>query len=763
MLHATRTGALAASVTLLGLLATPALIAAPERMEDVPLISRELFFGNPERSGVQLSPNGDYISFRAPIDGVQNVWIAPADDPDAARPVTSDADRGIRQYFWAENGSHLIYLQDRGGDENWRAYAVHVSTREEIDLTPMEGVQARIASVDRDHPNHILIGVNDRSPQLHDVYRVDVRTGERELVFENPGYVQTLTDNDMNVRLGVKMNSDGSMTYEHATGDDAGEVVLDVPQKDTMTTGITGFIGDTSKVYFTDSRDRDTGALYIMDLETGARELVFADPRVDIGGGMTHPVTDELEAVVINYTKPEPVFFNKDVERDYNILKEVRPEAEVNLADRSEDDRTWLVAYTQDDGPVEYYLYDRDARTPTYLFTNRPELEGKPLAPMHPVVIKSRDGLDLVSYLTIPVWTDADGDARPNRPVPMVLFVHGGPWARDNWGFNPYHQWLANRGYAVLSVNFRGSTGFGKDFIAAGNGQWADAMHNDLIDAVNWAVEEGVAQKDKVAIMGGSYGGYATLAGLTFTPEVFACGVDIVGPSNLITLMQSIPPYWEPIMEMFSTRVADVRTPEGRRQLRDMSPLTHVDEIVKPLLIGQGANDPRVKIAESDQIADAMQERGIPVTYVVFPDEGHGFAKPENNKAFNAITEAFLAKHLGGRAEPLGDAVSVSSAEIRSLGELDLPGVEVAEAAPADTEPAPAPERGSAPAFDDLTPEQQQQITMMLQQIDQAPAEMLPMILQQVKSGRASVPEADLPAFEYLLDALEKRIEDNGG
>jgi dipeptidyl aminopeptidase/acylaminoacyl peptidase len=345
------------------------------------------------------------------------------------------------------------------------------------------------------------------------------------------------------------------------------------------------------------------------------------------------------------------------------------------VTDRTTDDRTWVAAYIQDDGPVEYYLWDRDQQKGTFLFTNRPELEGLPLSPMMPVIIESRDGLDLVSYLTLPYGTRVDGKGFPVYPLPMVLLVHGGPWARDSWGYDAQHQLLANRGYAVLSVNFRGSTGFGKDFINAANKEWGRKMHDDLIDAVNWAVDRGVAQKEKVAIMGGSYGVYATLAGLTFTPEVFACGVDIVGPSNLVTLLNSIPPYWERSIEMFATRVGDHRTEEGRELLESRSPLNYVEKIEDPLLIAQGANDPRVKQSEADQIVEAMQKKNIPVTYVLYPDEGHGFARPENRISFMAVTEAFLAENLGGRYEEIGDAFVNASITVPT-GADDVPGLE---------------------------------------------------------------------------------------
>jgi dipeptidyl aminopeptidase/acylaminoacyl peptidase len=327
-----------------------------------------------------------------------------------------------------------------------------------------------------------------------------------------------------------------------------------------------------------------------------------------------------------------------------------------------------------DNGPVRYYRYDREGQQAHFLFSNRKALEGMPLAKMSPVVIASRDGLNLVCYYTLPVGSDSNGDGRPDEPLPMVLVVHGGPWARDVWGYNAWHQWLTNRGYAVLSVNFRGSTGFGKTFINRSTREWGAKMHDDLIDAVHWAIQQGIADADRVAIMGGSYGGYATLVGLTFTPEMFACGVDIVGPSNLVTLIESIPPYWQPQVELWTTRVGDHRTEEGRAFLTKCSPLTYVDRIQRPLLIGQGANDPRVKQTESDQIVQAMQEKNIPVTYVLFPDEGHGFARPENRLSFNAVAEAFLSECLGGRYEPIDDDFKGSSITV-PIGADVLPGL----------------------------------------------------------------------------------------
>jgi dipeptidyl aminopeptidase/acylaminoacyl peptidase len=346
----------------------------------------------------------------------------------------------------------------------------------------------------------------------------------------------------------------------------------------------------------------------------------------------------------------------------------------VLVTSRTLDDKLWTVAYLLDDGPVKFYLYNRDKKEAKFLFNSRDDLEDYEFVKMHTPVIKSRDGLNLVSYLSLPKGSDPDGDGVPNKPVPLVLDVHGGPWARDEWGFNSTHQWLANRGYAVLSVNYRGSTGFGKEFVNAANGQWSRNMHDDLIDAVNWAVDQGIAERDKVCIMGGSYGGYATLVGLTFTPDVFACGVDIVGPSSLVTLLQNVPPYWIPIMPMMKARVGDVATEEGQAELLKMSPLPLVDKIAKPLLIGQGANDPRVTQLEADQIVDAMQAKNIPVTYVLYPDEGHGFSNEPNRMSFNAVTEAFLAEHLGGRFEAVGNDFEGSSIHV-PVGAGEVPGI----------------------------------------------------------------------------------------
>jgi dipeptidyl aminopeptidase/acylaminoacyl peptidase len=391
-------------------------------------------------------------------------------------------------------------------------------------------------------------------------------------------------------------------------------------------------------------------------------------------------ITTDLDLLarqdLLNFLREEWTALDSKIGADLAWLRD-QLKGDVSVTTRTDDDRLWTVAVDPVVASPSVYLFDRAQRTLKQLYVSRPELQGAPLQPMHTLELKSRDGLTLPSYLTLPPGSDANGDGRPEAPVPLVLLVHGGPWARDDYGYDVYHQWLANRGYAVLSVNFRGSTGFGKQFVEAANLEWAGKMHDDLIDAVQWAINNKVAPADKIAIMGGSYGGYATLVGLTFTPTAFACGVDIVGPSNLETLLKTIPPYWTAGIAQFHQRMGNPNTADGLKLLKERSPLYKAGNIVRPLLIGQGANDPRVNQAESDQIVSAMKSKGIPVTYVLFPDEGHGFARPENNIAFNAITENFLSGCLGGRAEAIGATVKVSSAKVPE-GAGFTPGLEAA-------------------------------------------------------------------------------------
>jgi dipeptidyl aminopeptidase/acylaminoacyl peptidase len=619
------------------------------------LIPRRVLFGNPERTMVQLSHDGKHLSFLAPVNGVQNVWIAPVDNLAEARAITSATSRGIPFAMWLYSNEHILYVQDRAGDENWRLYSVNIATLEERDLTPLEGVQAQLMGFSERFPDQILVGLNDRVPQLHDLYIINIRTGERRLLLENDqGFVAFVCDHDFQVQFGSRMNPNGSSDVFQRVENEWKEF-SSIPNEDGLTTQLIGLDVSGQVLYLADSRGRNTSALFSHDLGSGAVTLLAEDARADFNWSAQHPTEHCIQAASFNYDREIWQVLDERIKPDFEYL-ERELAADINPVSRSLDDQFWIVTAKTDTAPVRYFLYDRAAKNAKFLFSDQPKLEQLDLATMQSKLIPTRDGLEMVSYLTTPLDSSA--------PVPMVLLVHGGPWARDLWGFDAQAQWLANRGYAVLQVNFRASTGFGKAFTNAGNLEWGAKMHDDLLDAVDWAVKEGVTKIDTVAIMGGSYGGYATLAALTMTPDRFVCGVDIVGPSNLQTLLESVPPYWEPMIAMFRNRMGDDTTPNGQALLKERSPLTHVSSIKKPLLIGQGANDPRVKQAESDQIVVAMTKKNIPVTYALFPDEGHGFARPENRQAFYAVVEAFLAKHLGGQCEAIGADFQGSSIQI---------------------------------------------------------------------------------------------------
>jgi dipeptidyl aminopeptidase/acylaminoacyl peptidase len=646
------------------------LPSAATRVQDVPLIPRTALFGNPSRSGAQISPDGRWLAWMAPHEEVMNVWIAPAADPGAARRMTSAAERPIPSYFFAPDSRSLLYVQDKAGDENYLLYQVDIDSGEERSLTPFENTRVQIVGMSHAIKDKALLGLNNRDPRHHDIHMLDLTSGALELVLQNEGYAGFLADDTLTLRWALRQNAaGGNDMFEITDGRIAETPRESTGLEDALSTTVAGYTADGKTLYWIDSRGRNTAAIFAENTETGERRLIAEDERADIGGTMQHPLTGEIEAYSVNYLKREWVALEPEIEQALAFLRE-RLDGEFGVQSRTDADDKWIIGHDPLTGPSRTLIYDRVAGTLEEFYVTRPELEGTPLQPMHALEIPARDGLSLPSYLTLPPGSDADGSGVPKAPVPMVLLVHGGPWARDGYGFNRSHQWLANRGYAVLSVNFRGSTGFGKAFVNAANLEWGAKMHDDLIDAVEWAVAQGIAERDKIAIMGGSYGGYATLVGLAFTPEVFACGVDIVGPSNLETLLETIPPYWEPLVRQFHERMGNPETPEGKQLLIDRSPLHKADRICRPLLIGQGANDPRVKQSESDQIVEAMKKHGIPVTYVVFPDEGHGFHRPENNIAFNAITENFLATVLGGRAEPISGEVERSTAQIVTGAEL---------------------------------------------------------------------------------------------
>ncbi|MGO1073551.1 S9 family peptidase [Lysobacter sp. CA199] len=631
------------------------------------LIPRDLLFSNPERTNVKVSPDGKYLSWVAPLNGVLNVWAAPIGHLDQAKPVTDDRARGITNYDWSHRADTVLYVRDSGGDENFHVYAANLANGAKRDLTDYPKTRASIAEVSALHPDAILVSMNDRDPKYFDLYRIDLISGQRSLVQKNERFVGFVTDPDFKVRLAVATNPDGSRQLLEPDGKGGWKSTGTIPLEDALTTRMLGYTTDGKTLYSMDSRGRDTAALYATDAASGKKTLLLENPRADLSGILVDARSGEARAASVNYLREEWTPIGDAFAADLKTLAALGP-GEVSVSAQTLDDKIWIVSYSAAESPGTYYRYDRGSKGEgklTKLFDMRPALAGKPLVPMHPVEIRSRDGLNLVSYLTLPQGADTDGDGRADKPVPMVLFVHGGPWARDDYGYTGSYQWLANRGYAVLNVNYRGSTGFGKNFLNKADGEFAGKMHDDLLDAVQWAVREGVTTKDQVAIMGGSYGGYATLVGLTFTPTTFKCGVDIVGPVNLVTLINSFPAYWGPQLEStWYKRVGDPRTEAGRKSLTERSPLTRVDAISRPLLIGHGANDPRVIQAESDALVAAMKKKGTPVTYALFPDEGHGFQRPENRKAFNAVAEGFLGECLGGRVEPIGSDFNGSSLQV---------------------------------------------------------------------------------------------------
>lgn len=625
------------------------------------LIPRESIFGNPDRTLARISPDGQYVSWLAPEKGVMNVWVAAADSPDAARVVTDDTYRGISTYFWAPNSRYVYYIQDKGGDENYHIYASDVETAEVRDLTPVaDGARATIEQLSSARPDHIVVGINERDPQLFDLYLVDVKSGERELLKENPGYAAWLVDNALEPRFGFLSTPDGGGRVVDFDGEDFAVI----PAEDFLTTQPLGFSKDNAAIYMLDSRGRDTAALTRVSVSTGDAELLAENAEADISGILLDQQTLEPVAYNVNYLKSSWQGLTDAVTKDLDaIANELK--GSLSIVATTSDMSKWVVHEDATEKSGAYYIYDRADGSVSEMLVTRPALSGAMLAPMQAVVIEARDGLDLVSYLTIPAGSDTDKDGRPESPLPMVLAVHGGPWSRDSFGYNSWHQWLANRGYAVLSVNYRGSTGFGKTFTRAAIGEFAGKMHDDLIDGVEWAIAEGIADRDKVAIAGGSYGGYATLIGVSFTPETFACGVDIVGPSSLVTLIESFPEYWKPILAgTWFTYVGDPADDADRADMLARSAISRIDDIAVPLLVGQGENDPRVTKLESDQLVAAMSENELPVTYVNYPDEGHGFRRPENRLSFYAVMEGFLAQCLGGRAEPVNDAFDGSTIQI---------------------------------------------------------------------------------------------------
>lgn len=594
-------------------------------------IPRELLFGNPEKSSPKVSPNGRHWAYLAPDEGVLNVWVGP--EGGAAKPLTKDRGRGIRSYLWAEDQRSILYVQDKGGDENWHLYQTDLETGDTRDLTPIAGVQAQIVATEPRFPDQILVALNDRDARSHDVYRVDLKTGARTLEAQNPGdVIGWLADKDFKVRAAKAMRADGG-TILRVLRDKTWIDFLSCGPDDQV--GAHGFTPDGKGLYVESSVDRDTTALIEMALDGSSSKVLAEDPDSDLGPVLIHPRTYHVEAVGFEVDRLRWIALDPALAGDFEAFASL--DGDVSIVSRDDADKVWYLLVNRPDRSPAFWRWDRTARKAKFLFATRPRLDGYDLAPMEPVSFSSRDALKVRGYLTTPPVV-------AGKKPPLVVLVHGGPWVRDRWGFHPEAQWLASLGFACLQVNYRGSAGFGKRFLHAGDREWGAKMQDDLTDAVKWASASGRTDPKRVAIYGGSYGGYAALAGAAFTPAVYRCAVDVVGPSNLITLIRSIPPYWEPMKRIFDLRVGSVDTEE--EFLKSRSPLFHADRIEIPLLIAQGANDPRVKQAEAEQIVAALKAKGKAVEYMLFPDEGHGFAKPENRLKFYAAAEAFLAAHL---------------------------------------------------------------------------------------------------------------------
>jgi dipeptidyl aminopeptidase/acylaminoacyl peptidase len=604
------------------------------------LIPRTVLFGNPEKAAPFIAPDGKRMSYLAPLNNVLNIWVGTPGQNDF-RPITKDTDRGITRYFWSEDNRHILYLQDAGGNENWRLFSVDVDSGVTRDLTPFENVQTQILDHDKKFPNDLLLAMNRDNPELHDVYHLDLRSGDLRLIEKNPGnVVGWVIDTEMNVKGAMGATPKGGFDLLIKQKDESWKKIIEWDEEDSLTSSPVVVCQDGS-MYLADSRGANAARLVKLDVNTGRIEVIVEDREYDVSDFLINPDTHEIEGVCMVKDRDEWIILDESIREDLDIIRGLH-RGDFFLLNRDHDDQTWMIGFTVDNGPVPYYAYNRKTKMAEFLFSNRPDLDHYELAQMEPISFQSRDGLMIHGYLTLPAGA-------PRSNLPLVLNVHGGPWHRDTWGYNAEAQWLANRGYACLQVNFRGSTGYGKKFLNAGDREWGGKMHDDLVDAVQWITQEKMADPTRIAIYGGSYGGYASLVGATFTPDLFRCAISIVGPSNLITFIKTIPPYWATFLAVMHKRLGNPDT--DKDFLISRSPLNKVDQIRIPMLIAQGANDPRVKQAESEQIVEAMQSRGIPHEYLLFPDEGHGFVKPQNRLKFYAAAEKFLATHLGGRYE----------------------------------------------------------------------------------------------------------------
>jgi dipeptidyl aminopeptidase/acylaminoacyl peptidase len=627
-----------------------------------PLIDRDLIFGNPEIAAAKLSPNGQYIAFVKPWKETLNVWVKAVDEPfSAARLLTTESKRPIAGYMWTWDGKYILYVKDKDGDENYNVYAVDPSAKPAAgadapasrDLTGLKGVRVMLYEAPKSDPDIVYIGLNDRDKAWHDLYKLKISTGEKTLLHENTDRV-----------IGWDFDVQGKLRMAERSADNGDTEILrvDADKLEKIyscsvfeTCGTLHFLPDGSRVYIETNKDVDLIQLALMDPATGKTEKVESDPlgKVDFGGALFSEATDELVETWYFHDRVKTYYKDKAFGDDVHWLEHKFPSQEIKLVSRTRDERLWLFTASSDREPGQTLLFDRKTRAITPQYTLWEKIPRQDLAEMKSVTYKSSDGLEIPAYLTLPKGV-------PAKNLPALVIPHGGPWGRDQWGYNTWAQFFANRGYAVLMPNFRGSTGYGRKFLDAGNLEWGRKLQDDLTWGVKYLVAEGIADPKRVGILGASYGGYAALAGVAFTPDTYAAAVDIVGPSNLITLMESIPPYWEAARKLFAVRMGDPSTPEGKKLLMEESPLHSADKIKTPLLVAQGANDPRVNRRESEQIVIAVRDHGLPVEYILAPDEGHGFARPVNNLALFMEAEKFLAAQLGGRHQEGGSAESVA-------------------------------------------------------------------------------------------------------
>ena len=600
-----------------------------------PLIPMEDFFRNPEKSSFNISPDGNHIAYMKPWKSRMNVFVMDMITKKEAR-LTSSQERGVYGFAWLTN-KRIGYIKDEGGNENMHFYAVNIDKSNEIDLTPFENVQARIIDDLEDDPNHIIIGLNKRNPQIHDPYRINVNDGKMDMIAENPGNIsEWMTDHDGKLRIAITSDGVNTSILHRATESEKFESILTTDFKVSVSPLF--FTFDNKNLYVASNRGRDKSAVFKFDLNNAQEEkLIFEHDEVDVSGLMYSRKRKVLTGVNYTVAKNEITFFDTWREDIQQKLEENLPGYEVGITSFSEDEAKAVVVTYSDKSRGTYYYYDIDKNKLTELGKASPWLNEEDMSDMEPVQYRSRDGLVINGYLTLPKGTNG-------KNLPVIVNPHGGPWHRDSWGYKSEIQFLANRGFAVFQMNFRGSTGYGREFWEKSFKQWGKSMQDDISDGVNWLIDEGIANPDRIAIYGASYGGYATLAGLTFTPDLYACGIDYVGVSSLFTFMESMPPYWELYRKMLYEMVG--HPDKDKELLASASPLLHIDKIKVPLFIAQGANDPRVKKSESDQIVEALQNAGIDVPYMVKNDEGHGFYNEENQFDFYREMEIFLNKHL---------------------------------------------------------------------------------------------------------------------